>query len=156
MSVPELEHAFPSPGPQRFGSALLVVDGERLLLGRRAKEPHRGKWVLPGGKIGQFESIANAGKRELLEETGLIVEVTRPVGVVEIINPPREHRVVFYNWARVSGGELKAASDTDELRWCSRADLPSLELTPAVRDVLIEVGWLDGSPAVGFAMALSS
>jgi 8-oxo-dGTP pyrophosphatase MutT (NUDIX family) len=60
----------------RIGSALLVQDeNSRILLGQRNKDPQRGSWVIPGGKIHAFESIAGAAIRELQEETGLTVEV---------------------------------------------------------------------------------
>lgn len=59
----------------RIGSALLVRDElNRILLGKRNKDPQRGSWIIPGGKIHAFESIAEAAARELHEETGLIVE----------------------------------------------------------------------------------
>jgi len=59
-------------GLPRVGSALIVRDeANRILLGKRNKDPQRGNWVLPGGKIHAFESIAQAAARELEEETGL-------------------------------------------------------------------------------------
>ena len=82
-------------GFPRTGSAVVVRDGDRLLLARRAKEPNFGKWVFPGGKIEPFESIRQAGERELLEETGLEVQVEDQVGAFEIIRPPEEHRVII-------------------------------------------------------------
>jgi 8-oxo-dGTP diphosphatase len=138
----------------RFGSALLVRHGDDLLLAQRAKEPHRGMWVLPGGGIHAFETIAEAARREIREETGLQVELGAPVGVLEIVRPPNEHRVIFYNWAIPVGGDLRPASDVSALRWVTREQLQSLDLTEAVRDVLIEVGWLPGQPRVPLAMAL--
>ncbi len=54
---------------------MLVRDeANRILLGKRNKDPLRGSWVIPGGKIHAFESIADAAARELREETGLVVE----------------------------------------------------------------------------------
>ena len=60
----------------RVGSALIVRDeANRILLGKRNKDPQRGSWILPGGKIKACKSIADAAARELQEETGLEVEV---------------------------------------------------------------------------------
>jgi 8-oxo-dGTP diphosphatase len=134
------------PGP-RLGSAVVVVHDDRVLLGRRAKEPNRGKWVLPGGKIEPFESIREAAEREIREETGLDIHVEGQVGAFEIIRPPQEHRVVIYSWARHLAGEPTAASDISELRFFSRAELPSLDLSGIVAEVLREVGWLEGAQA---------
>ncbi len=80
----------------RIGSALLVQDeANRILLGQRNKDPQRGFWVIPGGKIHAFESIAEAAARELEEETGLKVEVGKQFRVYEIVKPPSEHRIVI-------------------------------------------------------------
>ncbi len=121
--------------PPRLGSALVVMEGERVLLGRRAKDPHRGRWVLPGGKVERFESIADAARRELLEETGLLVEVGPQIGAFELIAPP-EHRVVIYSWGRVVGGEMRASSDLSEIAFVNRQDLQTIDLTPFVSEVL--------------------
>jgi 8-oxo-dGTP diphosphatase len=127
----------------RVGSALLVRDeANRILLGKRNKDPQRGSWVIPGGKIHAFESIAEAAARELREETGLIVEVGRHFNVYEIVNPPNEHRIVIYSWAKVAGGEAKASDDLSELKFFELKELGDVPVTPLVRRVLIEAGYL--------------
>src|SRR5712692_6514333 len=104
----------------RVGSALLVQDeSKRILLGKRNKDPQRGYWVIPGGKIHAFEAIAEAATRELEEEAGLIVNVGDQFRVYEILNPPNEHRIVIYSWAKVIGGVLKASDDLSEIRFFS-------------------------------------
>src|SRR5258708_17223718 len=96
----------------RIGSALLVQDeGNRILLGQRNKDPQRGSWVIPGGKIHAFERIADAATRELQEETGLTVQVGSQFKAYEIVNPPNEHRIVIYSWAKVTGGTPRASND---------------------------------------------
>ena len=121
----------------RIGSALLVQDEEnRILLGQRNKDPLRGFWVIPGGKIHAFESIAEAAVRELEEETGLKVSVGDPFKVYEVVNPPNEHRIVIYSWAKVVGGTPKASDDLLDVRFFSAQELPYISLTPLVRRVL--------------------
>jgi 8-oxo-dGTP diphosphatase len=127
----------------RIGSALLVRDEvNRILLGKRNKDPQRGSWVIPGGKIHAFESIAEAAARELREETGLIVEVGDHFNVYEIINPPNEHRIVIYSWGRVVGGEPKASDDISELKFFELDELGEVPVTPLVRRVLIDAGFV--------------
>ena len=126
----------------RIGSAAIVIKDNKILLGIRAKEPNKGKWVLPGGKIKLFESIKEAIFRELLEETGLHCEIGKQIGVYEIIDNPNEHRIIIYNWASPIGGSLKPSSDISELNFFSKSELTELGLTPIVKKVLQDIGWL--------------
>jgi 8-oxo-dGTP diphosphatase len=131
----------------RIGSAVIVIQGDRVLLGARGKEPNRGKWILPGGKIEPFESIETAARREIREETGLEIELQGPATIKEIINPPGEHRVIVYSRAKPVGGKMSASSDLEEVRFCSREDLRQLDLSTVVEDVLRELGWLEPEAA---------
>lgn len=131
----------------RIGSALLVRDDRnRILLGQRNKDPQRGSWVIPGGKIHAFESIAEAATRELQEETGLTVEVGPLFKVYEIVNPPNEHRIVIYSWAKVVGGTPNASDDLSEVKFFQADELSYISLTPLVRRVLEDAGMLQALP----------
>lgn len=125
----------------RVGSALLVRDeANRILLGQRDKDPQRGAWVIPGGKINAFESVAEAAAREIEEETGLRVEVENQFKVYEIINPPNEHRIVIYSWGKVVGGALKASDDLSDVRFFPIDELGQVPTTPLVSRVLTDAG----------------
>jgi 8-oxo-dGTP diphosphatase len=126
----------------RLGSAVMVTDDQRVLLGQRAKDPNRGKWILPGGKVEPFESLEEAGRREVLEETGLEIEITGRIGIFEIIDPGTEHRVIVYHYARPIGGKLRASSDLSQAEWVLDLDLPSRDLTSIVKQVLQQAGWI--------------
>lgn len=130
----------------RVGSAAVVIDAHnRVLLGRRGKEPNFGRWVLPGGKVEPFESYEDAVRREVAEETGLQVEVIDHLGVFEIINPPTEHRLIVYSWAKPKGGSLRPDSDLSELRFVSPEEFQSMDVTEIVTRVLSYAGWLQQS-----------
>ena len=63
----------------------VVIDGERVLLVRRATEPARGEWTIPGGLLEVGETLAEGVERELLEETGLTVRVVDLIEALERI-----------------------------------------------------------------------
>src|SRR5258708_30427886 len=120
----------------RLGSAAIGVDEHnRVLLGRRKKEPNFGRWVLPGGKIEPFETIEDAVRREVAEETGLQVDVTGQVGTFQIIDANRkEHRVIVYSWATPVGGQVAADSDLSELTFVTPEQVRSMDVTEIVRE----------------------
>jgi 8-oxo-dGTP diphosphatase len=96
----------------------------RILLGRRADDPGKGLWDLPGGFVDEHEHPLAALERELLEETGLVVE---PLEFLGIWMQPYEHRIVLcLTWlARPVGGVEAAGDDLIELRWFGPDELPA-------------------------------
>ena len=118
--------AYANPAPTAC-ALCLDADG-RLLLGRRAHEPYRGRWDVPGGFLEEDEDPLDCLRRELREETGLEVEPTEFVGVwVDRYGPsPRDRVTLNLYWtARVVGGEARPADDVVELRWFPLDDLPA-------------------------------
>src|SRR5439155_26143560 len=109
----------------------VCLDGDgRVLLGRRAHEPYRGRWDIPGGFLEEDEHPLDCLRRELREETGLDVEPGEFFGVWMDRYGPGENEPVTLNlyWtARVTGGEAKAADDVAELRWFEPDELPGPE-----------------------------
>ena len=129
------------------GVGAVVVDQGRVLLVRRGTEPLKGHWTLPGGLDELGEPLLAAVVREVREETGLAVE---PLGLIELLDRihregerVRFHYVIADYLCRVAGGELRAASDADEVRWVERAEWNShsaLKIDPVTARV-IEAGW---------------
>lgn len=135
------------PDAPLVGVGAVIVDRGRVLLVRRGTEPLRGQWSLPGGLIEVGESLSDGLIREVREETGLAV---KPMELIELLDRihregdrVRYHYVIADYLCAVIGGELRAASDADEVRWVERAEWNShsaLRLEPiAVR--VIEAGW---------------
>jgi len=130
-----------------IGVGAVVVENGRVLLVRRGREPLKGQWSLPGGLLELGETLTAGTAREVMEETGLIVE---PLELIELIDRVhhendrvRYHYVIADYLCRVIGGTLQAASDADEARWVERAEWNShsaLKLDPITVRV-IELGW---------------
>ncbi|MGA2880992.1 MAG: hypothetical protein ABSG13_18745, partial [Bryobacteraceae bacterium] len=62
--------------------------------------------------------------------------------VYEVINAPQEHRIVIYSWAKVVGGDLRASDDISEVKFVALDELGDLPLTPLVREVLADAGYI--------------
>ena len=138
----------------RIGAAGIVTcagEGEslsrRIVMGRRAKEPRLGQWVLPGGKIRHGETFAAALAREFREECGAELILAGGVfRVYELLEDGDEHRVVIYLLGTCDPGQLKAGSDCTEVKACTRVDLREMDqvgsITPFCREVLKDIAWL--------------
>lgn len=104
----------------------LIIEGNRILLIKRGKEPFRGKWAIPGGFLEEKETLEQCCVREAKEETGLEVEVEGLLGVFS--EPGRDPRgtvgVVFF-CKRVSG-EIQGGDDAEEAKWFSLDKLPEM------------------------------
>lgn len=127
----------------------IVRDGRDLLLVLRSHEPAKGTWSLPGGKVQWGESLHDALRREVLEETGLRVEPLTFAGIVERITRGDDtqidhHFVVVDFWARVAKRDVPTAGDdASDARWVPIDEVPSLTLTPGLLEFLNGHGVLD-------------
>lgn len=101
----------------------------RVALIRRKGEPFRGEWALPGGYVEIDETLDDAARRELREETGiekLYLEQLYTFGAID--RDPRERVVSVAYYALVSLAEhrIRAATDAAEAAWVPLAEVPPL------------------------------
>lgn len=129
----------------RIGVAGVVFDeAGRVLLVERGKPPALGQWTVPGGSLERGEALAAGVAREVLEETGLVVEVGPLVAVVERMSPDAGggdagyHFVILDYLAFPRGGQLRAGSDARQARFCDEAELARLPLTEGLLPVIEE------------------
>jgi ADP-ribose pyrophosphatase YjhB (NUDIX family) len=97
--------------------ALIFEDGHVLLAHRRDID----WWNLPGGGMEAGETVDEALRREVYEETGLVVEIEQLVGVY---SKPQKQEVVLTFRCYVTGGVLKETTESRECRYFAPADLP--------------------------------
>lgn len=115
----------------KIGVNAVIFDGEgRVLLTQRADNQ---LWCLPGGHVDLGETIAEAVTRETVEETGLIVEPGRVIGVyssphniLRIGLGLRYHMVLIAVECHVIGGALTRSDETLDEGWFDPDDLPRL------------------------------
>jgi ADP-ribose pyrophosphatase YjhB (NUDIX family) len=107
--------------PRLVVTALPVTESGEIVLLRRAIEPGYGKWAQPGGFLEIDETAQQGAVRETLEETGLIVEPTRVVG---LYSRPQAAVVVAAWEARIVGGRAHPTAESLEVRPFRPEDLP--------------------------------
>ena len=136
-----------SPDARRYprypipGVGALVIDGARILLVERGREPHAGFWSLPGGAVKAGETLADAVRREVLEETGIEIEALEVLEIFERIVRDGEGRVEYHYilidyLCRPTRGEAVAATDARRAAWIARDDLPHYLLTEGTLPVI--------------------
>ena len=133
----ELKHPVPAV------AAIIVRDGHILMI-KRGVEPSLGKWSVPGGRLEIGETMEEGLRREVLEETGLDVEVGTLAGVSDLIVKKDDelwfHYVVLDFFAQVRSGEAVAASDVVDCRWIRLDELDHYDVTLSLLGTLRKNG----------------
>jgi ADP-ribose pyrophosphatase YjhB (NUDIX family) len=119
----------------------IILDGDRVLLIKRAHEPSKGAWSIPGGVVELGETLAEALAREVLEETGLSVRVGPIAEVVDRVQRADDgsvdyHFVIIDYLCYVEGGTVACGTDAADARWIPKSELEQMSLPPGLREVL--------------------
>jgi 8-oxo-dGTP diphosphatase len=127
----------------------VVIQGNRVLLIRRGREPLKGEWSIPGGMLELGESLKDGVRREVLEETGLKVRPLEVLTVFDRIEKNGEriqyHYVIVDYVCCPTGGLLKSGSDVLDARWVERQELPRYKITPKAAAVIADAfDWVAG------------
>lgn len=129
--------------PERplVGVGALICRGEEVLLIRRATPPSVGKWSIPGGLVELGESIWDACRREVLEETGLEVDLTGILDINEMVERD-ESGLVLYHYVLIgfeapfTNGEVCINRESTDWAWIRTSDLDSMEITKTARRLI--------------------
>lgn len=111
-------------GPKLVAGALFELDGGIVLV-QRDIEPGYGKWTFPGGFVERGEVAEKAAQREVLEESGVEIEV---VGIVGLYTYEDQVPAIAVFAAEAVGGEPEALDETMDVRVFPRDDLPWSEM----------------------------
>jgi ADP-ribose pyrophosphatase YjhB (NUDIX family) len=118
------------------GVAVIVMDKDRIVLGRRSRGVYQGTWCIPCGYVEYDEDVRQAAQREFLEETGLLVEVGEVYAVHSNFHNPAMHSVGIWFQGTVLDGTLQSADDLDEVAYVSLGHIPDNLAFPTDRLVL--------------------
>jgi len=129
------------PGQPIVGVGAVIIHDGRVVLVKRRFEPLAGQWSLPGGRLELGETLEAGLAREMLEETGLEIEVGPVVDVFDriLLDPERKvryHYVLIDYLCRPVGGTLRHGSDVAAAEFVEPADLERYRLTPKATSVI--------------------
>jgi len=124
-----------------------VTYADRLLLIRRAVQPAKGKWALPGGYMDAGEMPEDALRRELCEEVGLDIRIERLLNIYPMAGPGVQARGIVMAYAAVpvgDGGEqaLESNDDVNAAAWFAPKELPQELAFESTRALL--AAWRNG------------
>lgn len=109
-------------------SALVINTNDEVLM---IRSPRRG-WEIPGGQIEEGETLIAGVQREVLEETGITVQIGAMTGVYSNLTPPT--KVIFNFLATYLDGTLTPSSESPEVAWVARDSALARVTHPALRD----------------------
>ena len=128
------------PDSPIIGVGAIVFDGDRVLLAKRAQDPGKGTWTLPGGAVEIGETLEAAVKREIQEEAAIEMKVCGLVKLVDRIvregERVRYHYVIADFWGYPVSGRLQAGSDVSDVRYVSLDEVRGLGLHPEVVETI--------------------
>jgi ADP-ribose pyrophosphatase YjhB (NUDIX family) len=129
------------PSRPIVGVGAVVFVGDRVVLIKRRFEPLAGQWSLPGGTLEVGETLEAGTAREILEETGLVVDVGPVVEVFDRILLDEDRKVLYHfvlidYLCRPVGGQLQHGSDVADVTLAHTDSLDSYGLTPKTVSII--------------------
>ena len=125
------------------GVGVVVFRNEEVLLVKRKKAPYKGQWSIPGGKQLPGETVTQAARRELMEETGVEVNELTLIDVIDIIVPDEEGKILYHyivadfraHWL---SGECSPGYDAQDVHWFNLNKLGSISLLDKTRKIILK------------------
>ena len=123
--------------------AVAIKDGKILLM-KRAFEPGKGKWSIPGGLVEVGETLSDACAREMEEETGIKIHVLELINAYDMIVPDeagkiKYHYVLIDFLVKPIGGTERPSVEVLEMKWVTYEEARQLDMTNSARKALQEL-----------------
>jgi len=120
--------------PRILATLVYAIRDDEVLLHQRVKDPNKGLWVAPGGKLEPTESPTECAMREMREETGLELEDPVLRGVMVEVSPRPDYQWITFIYAAMRWtGELAPAAGIGEFRWVRLPEVFDLAIPPTDR-----------------------
>ena len=121
-----------------MAAVVFITRGGEVLLVRRAVDPEAGKWALPAGFIDYGEDPQAAAIREVREETGLDVQITRLIDVLGPMPDSGAASILILYEAAITGGTLSPEDDVDQVEFFAPADIPYEQIAFASTRLILD------------------
>lgn len=123
------------------GVAGVVIKDGCVLMVQRGREPGRGRWSIPGGRLHLGERVRDGVEREISEECGVRVRAGDVLEVADLIQQDEDDRIRYHYVlidldAEYLSGDPHPASDALAARWVPFNELPALEMPDRLRNLL--------------------
>lgn len=133
----------PYPTRPQVGIGIVLLRGDEILLVKRGKPPALGAWSLPGGRQELGETVEEAARRELLEETSLACGNLTLVGHVDLIHHDPHGRIQYQYTildfaARYLGGEARPGDDVTDCAWVRQQEFDDYGLWDEARRIIVK------------------
>ena len=121
--------------------AVVVRDGKALII-KRAHEPRKGEWSLPGGLLELGESLQDAVRREIKEETSLDIDVGPVIETFDRVHRD-DHGKIRYHFVIVdyvcwpNAGEAVPGSDAEGVAWVAADEIDDYKVNTHAKAVIL-------------------
>jgi len=120
--------------PRVLATLVYAIHDDEVLLHRRVKDPNKGLWVAPGGKLEPEESPTECAIREMHEETGLAALDPVLRGIMTEVSPRPDYQWITFIFAATRWtGTLAPAAGIGEFRWVRTSEVFDLDIPPTDR-----------------------
>ena len=116
--------------------SILVENNSKILLIKRKNNPEQSYWAVPGGHVEENEGFSKAAQREANEEVGG-VEITSEKSIFTYTHNAavgKKHNDHVFNGKAI--GEIRAASDAEEVKWFSLEEMKDMNITNYTRIII--------------------
>jgi 8-oxo-dGTP diphosphatase len=119
----------------KFGTkSVIVKDGKILLIKRSSYDSYRaGEWDLPGGRLEKDEELFAGHKREVMEETGLAIDILRPIRMWTVDRPDGKHAGLTFASKYISGSVVLSNEHTEH-KWVEPKEIHMMDAAAWIKE----------------------
>jgi 8-oxo-dGTP diphosphatase len=129
-------------------AGVLIEDGKKILLVKRAIDPWKGYWYLPAGYVENDEHPKSAAERECFEETNLKIKAGNLVNVYFYDDDPRGNGLLILYAGTIEGGEIKPNQEATEIRYFGYDEIESQRIAGGSHNIAIQ-DWVSKKGKIG-------